>query len=353
MAKELEKKAAEDAVGTTDSDRLSKRQRTARLDKYKLEKDYLVNEVYSNMRRLLSYARTEARKHFLPGFMFLVDEVKKSDSLEIAKGKGFEVEFRPAAVEMEDIVPAEVEQGSIWDIKDAATHAENPEASKEDLDATNRALLLKVAKDFPSLSIVLHYKHQIIVPEGGSDGSAIPIYWNEEEDVNLIDIALKILTSMSLAARDTMLLLRSSKLAVKCAVILAFGLRGLLKQSLGEDAEGLEKVALGVISARSLEKEDDDDIEIVSTALGGRASRGDGKGKKKSPKTNIVDSIRNEKFLIQYDEYLRKLALRNALRVADDATSRSERGGSPTHSNEDFPAATDDPAVDLDESYLG
>ncbi len=161
MAKEIKEKTAEaNTEGNADDDvvRPAKRTRGERHDRSKLEKDYLINELYSNMRRLLSYARTEARKHVLSGFMFLVDEVKKSDNMEAAKEKGYSVEFRPAASEMEEIVPASLAPGSIWNVKNAATQAEFPDCTVEELHASNSAMFAQVAKDFPSLSLILHCK---------------------------------------------------------------------------------------------------------------------------------------------------------------------------------------------------
>lgn len=277
-------------------------------DKFRKEKDFAVWSVRQIIRVGLSYGRTEGRKHILEGFIFLIDKIMKGyDSRRDAAEDGYSIAFIPEMSEAENIVPAKV-LGTIWDIS-------NAEASESD-DRTNMSLLGKLAGDFPSLFLHLKYKRLILAEDGVSKiPASVPKYWKEDEKVSLHEIALKILTSISLAAQNTKLVLRSSKLSLRAVHILAIGLRGLARQQLA-----LEKCALGSMCADALEE--DDDVEVVTTRMGSRSNRD-----KKS--TNAVSIIRSVKFTITYKNYLEKVKDEEEKRRKEAESVRSEVGTSP------------------------
>ncbi len=280
-------------------------------DKFRADKDFAISSVRHILRNSLSYGRTEARKHILEGFMFLVDKIKTFPSIGQARDAGFMLKFVEEESEVESIVPENIAD-TIWDIGDCETVT----GTEAELQKANNALLRKVAGDFPSLFLKLTWQRRIVAEDGVSEiPEDIPKYWQETQDVSLHEIALKILTSMSLAAKDTKLVMRSSKLTVKAVHILAIGLRGVVRQCLAQEPTAIEKSAMGSMTAHGLDE--DLDIVVVSATLGKRTS-------KEVQKTTAVDSIRNEKFTIKLKEYWKKLkAQQDAQRRLNEGSSRS------------------------------
>ncbi len=217
----------------------------------------------------LNAGRTDVRANLHKGLMFLKEFIDVHFDPVKRRSKGFFVPEGATALqlalpsyeyvffgdtEVELAIPDQIRNGSRWDIPLAETVEEDMCAKilsgQAEGIAANLVTLDMVSTRFPCLTVALRYKREVRSALGvpgppPEDMEASGTIWYQEfEKVSLHDIALGLIVER-FKARDKMSALCFSPLSIRTVHVLAIGIRGLLRRSLGLAISSLEEVALG------------------------------------------------------------------------------------------------------------
>ncbi len=112
-----------------------------------------VRHIRSLLLRTISSGRTEARMHLYRSFLFLIEKILSLKSVDQARARGYEFQFRGAESEDELCIP-DVIESSVWDIP----RTETEKSPEDDTIRRNVQLLEALASKCPSLSVPWRYK---------------------------------------------------------------------------------------------------------------------------------------------------------------------------------------------------
>ncbi len=212
-----------------------------------------------NLLQNLTHGRTEARAYLYEHLLFAIQQIESFPTIASARQAGVEIVFPNASEEESAVCARESIPGSIWDIPFAKTTSVKvsrqryTSESDSGMQQENKKMLKDLQKKFPNRTVLVKYKRTVTPKIGTVTSPDDVILWPVQESVSLHAIAAGCLIE-AFKCKDVDMLLSSAPFSLKAIHILAIGLRGLLRQSLGLPLSTIERTALGEVTHKSVRK---------------------------------------------------------------------------------------------------
>lgn len=241
--------------------RLSQSADTESVSRLHFMQTTLIRRLKKSVCRHLTYCRHEVKIYLYEKLLFLVEMIRARGGRAKAQELGFFFTFA-------DPSPDESHPGGeagasstiveLWDI--ARNAVPTSEAGTKEADAKNEALLREIEKRFPYLSVRMDWRRRVVHSEDDTDRDDreyhnTDLSWPATERVSLLNVAGGIFLEL-VRVRSLVAVMRCSEYSLMAIFVLALGLRGLLRDTLGLPMTSAEAIAKGSVHAALRGKND-------------------------------------------------------------------------------------------------
>lgn len=207
---------------------------------------YAILQTRKDFLAKLTTARNEARKILFKEVLFLVEKMSGYENLAAAKADGYWIEFVSVGAPS-DLNAAQIAPDQLWQIdlceRVAVTDNEGDKANKY---KRNRVKFEEMAKKFPFLSVVLHWRKHATNPV-----SALREYLPMSESWSMHKIAADCLLA-AYKYEDFDEFLSLSDLSLRALHLHAVGFYAMLRRFCGHDLCAVEESCLGHLTWKDL-----------------------------------------------------------------------------------------------------
>lgn len=219
----------------------------------------LIRRLKRSVCRHLTYCRHEVKVYLFEKILFLVSMIRARGGPVRAMDHGFRFIFTdPSEEEAHPTGGADHSLVELWNL--SRNEVPMSEEAIGEADAMNEEYVHDLERRFPYLKVQLEWRRRVVHGEEDRDRDDAEyhnsdLWWPATESVSLVKVAGGIFLEL-VRVRSLVTVMRCSEYSAMAIFVLALGLRGLLRDTLGMPMTNAERVAKGSVFAVMREKND-------------------------------------------------------------------------------------------------